>query len=240
LRAIAQALRAPEVMTFVIHFDLICHRISFCITRLCEQSSVILRLVKYTNGRAGRKGNDMNTKLLKSMVGILVMGIAANAHATNYTLTLNDSTPPTMPTLSPGDTANFSNSVSPGATFTDNWFFGLGGTGAGGSATNIAVSVGPTYLLNISPFTVSLYSQSGGVIIPPAIVTGTSFNLPSLPSGLYDLVITGTATGTAGGQYAGAVAASAVPLPAAAWLLLSGIAGVGAMARRRKIEAIDA
>jgi len=51
---------------------------------------------------------------------------------------------------------------------------------------------------------------------------------------MYDLVITGTATGILGGQYVGTVAASAVPLPAAAWLLLSGLVGIGAMARRRR------
>jgi hypothetical protein len=51
---------------------------------------------------------------------------------------------------------------------------------------------------------------------------------------MYELIITGTTTGVSGGAYAGVVAASPVPLPAAAWLLLSGLVGVGAMARRRR------
>jgi hypothetical protein len=45
--ALALALRAPEVMTFVIHFDLICHRIFFVISSLCGQSSSILPLDIY-------------------------------------------------------------------------------------------------------------------------------------------------------------------------------------------------
>ena len=175
----------------------------------------------------------MKTNLLKSMLGILVMGIAGYAHATSYTL-IDHSAP--GPTLNPGDLANFSNSGIAGTIFNDSWFFGLGQTGAGGLVTNVDITVGSTSILNISPFTVNLYAESGGAPTGPVLATGTSFNLPSLPSGLYDLVITGTATGSSGGQYLGTVVASAVPLPAAAWLLLSGLAGVGAMARRRRID----
>jgi len=173
----------------------------------------------------------MNTNVLKSMLGILVMGIAGYAHAAVYTLTDNN---PPGPTLLSGDIANFSNSGPIGTNFNDNWFFGLGQPGVGGLVTNVDVTVGSTTILDISPFTVNLYAESGGVPFGPVLATGTSFNVPSLPSGLYDLVITGTATGVLGGQYVGTVAASAVPLPAAAWLLLSGLAGVGAMARRRR------
>jgi hypothetical protein len=174
----------------------------------------------------------MSTNLLKSMLGILVMGIAGFAHATSYTLTDNS---PSGPTLNPGDIANFGNSGPNGTNFSDNWYFQLGQPGAGGLVTNVDVTVGATNILNISSFSVSLYAAtSGGAIISPVLATGTSFNLPSLPSGMYDLLITGAATGVSGGQYVGTVAASAVPLPAAAWLLLSGLAGVGAMARRRR------
>jgi len=173
----------------------------------------------------------MNTNLLKSMLGILVMGIAGYAHAASYTLTDNSAP---GPMLNPGDIANFSNSGPASTIFNDNWFFQLGQPGAGGLVTNVDVTVGATTILNISPFTVNLYAESGGTPVGPSLASGTSFNLPSLASGMYDLVITGTATGVLGGQYVGTVAASAVPLPAAAWLLLSGLAGVGAMARRRR------
>ncbi len=66
------------------------------------------------------------------------------------------------------------------------------------------------------------------------MVTGTSFTRSSLSNDNYDLQVSGDATGSLGGIYASAVAVTAtVPLPAAAWLLLSGLAGTGAMARRR-------
>jgi hypothetical protein len=177
------------------------------------------------------EGEMMNANLFKSLLGILVMGIAGYAHAAVFTLTDNN---PPGPTLNPGDIANFSNSGPNGTTFNDNWFFQLGQPGAGGLITNVDITVGTTSILNISPFTVNLYAESGGVPFGASLASGTSFNLPSLASGMYDLVITGTATGILGGQYIGTVAASAVPLPAAAWLLLSGLAGVAAMARRRR------
>jgi hypothetical protein len=55
---------------------------------------------------AGRQGNDMNTNLLKSMLGILVLGIAGNAYASS--LTLNS---PPGPSLSPGDTVGVANFI---------------------------------------------------------------------------------------------------------------------------------
>jgi hypothetical protein len=64
------------------------------------------------------------------------------------------------------------------------------------------------------------------------------FTLPSLAGGdNYKLVVFGDATAPLGGIFAGAVhVSSAVPIPAAAWLLLSGLVGVGTMARRRTSE----
>jgi hypothetical protein len=176
----------------------------------------------------------MNTKLLKSMLAISVMGLAGNAHATNYPLT--DGNYLTAPTLSTGDTASFGNSGANGHAFSDNWYFDLAQPGAGGVVQNIPVTIGLTNILNITGLTGNLWTANPTTGAPLVFVTtGTTFNLPSLASGNYDFIITGTASGTAGGAYAGAVAA--VPLPAAAWLLLSGLAGVGAMARRRKIDA---
>lgn len=52
------------------------------------------------------------------------------------------------------------------------------------------------------------------------------------PSGTYVLDIAGTATGSSGGQYFGALDLQPVPLPAAAWFLLSGI-GALVLANRR-------
>ncbi len=179
----------------------------------------------------------MNTKLLKSMLVIAAMGITGSAYATS--LTLNN---PPGPSLNSGDTVGISdflpyNTTGPN-TFTDNWDFQLGSTaGVGDNIFNLVV----TPVSNILGLTANLYTDIGGVLTLVPGGTGLNFSLSSLPAlGLgdyYDLQVKGTVTGTVGGGYGGTL--SIVPLPAAAWLLLSGLAGVGAMARRRKIEKID-
>ena len=171
----------------------------------------------------------MNINLLKSTLGILVIGIAGYAHATTLTNTAPG------PIVNPGDFATFSNSFTVDGSFTDDWFFQLSGTGAGGVVVNEPVTISTTSFVNISGLSLSLWAESGGSPTgPPLASGGTDFNLPALAPGMYELIITGTTTGVSGGAYAGVVAASPVPLPAAAWLLLSGLVGVGAMARRRR------
>jgi hypothetical protein len=181
----------------------------------------------------------MEKTLFKSLFGIVVLGIAASAHASSYTLL--DNTFP-GPSLNPSDVATFSNSFTKDITFSDNWEFSLGSNqGLGGLVNNEVITIGLNTLEGISPFTVKLFAANGiGIPVGSALESGKTINLISLSSGNYDLQIKGTVTGSGvggiDGAYSGILTTTAVPLPAAAWLLLSGLAGVGAMARRRKSE----
>ena len=55
-------------------------------------------------------------------------------------------------------------------------------------------------------------------------------------TGEYVLQIAGVATSAGGGSYTAGIGVTAVPLPAALPLLLCGIAGLGAMTRRRRVS----
>lgn len=73
--------------------------------------------------------------------------------------------------------------------------------------------------------------QSG---VDNSTISGTFGGLQSTDT--YVLDIAGTATGSSGGLYVGSLNLQPVPLPAAVWFLVSGLAGLGAMARRRPIS----
>jgi len=78
-----------------------------------------------------------------------------------------------------------------------------------------------------------------GVITPSGPVTLVQINPVTLSSGSYVLEISGTDTGTQGGSYTGTLNLTAVPLPGAFALLLTGLAAAGlyAVAVRRSPEA---
>jgi hypothetical protein len=161
----------------------------------------------------------MNTKLLKSMLVVAVMGIATSAHASTVL-------GPSPSTLSPGETGTLSG--LPVGAFTDNFSFDLTGTGASGKVGKFNLEVGSVPYYHIKNFDVSLWTANSSGTPITEISGGKSFNLPSLSSGFYDLIVKGNGNGTLGGSFSGIVV-TAVPLPAAAWLLLSGLVGVGAI-----------
>jgi hypothetical protein len=70
-----------------------------------------------------------------------------------------------------------------------------------------------------------------GVANSSTTITGS---FPGLQAGTYILDVAGIASGTGGGSYVGSLNLNPVPLPAAAWLLVSGLGCLGALARKRK------
>ncbi len=149
----------------------------------------------------------------------------------------------------------FENSGSPVGTysFQDSYEFSVGVPAAGDVLAVSLALQGPLQSnFNISNLQFRLYEvppSSTPGLTPPAgstVLTGwqgisgndsgtaIQANFSNLQSGTYFLDIAGTADGTSGGTYVGQLNLSPVPLPAGLPLLLCGVAGLGALVRRRK------
>lgn len=125
------------------------------------------------------------------------------------------------------------------------------------TVNTIAVSLNLQNLLGIDQLQGRLYSgtasditsgrvssgllQAWSTAIPISVAgtTGTAAIIDpiSLGAGSYILEVRGNVTGLAGGSYSGVLNVAPVPIPAAAWLLGSGLAGLFALGRRRPRQA---
>jgi hypothetical protein len=75
---------------------------------------------------------------------------------------------------------------------------------------------------------------SSTVAFPGGTSTVSVLQPVTLHAGTYVIEVKGTASGSSGGNYTGSLNLTPVPVPATAWLMLSGIGGLGIMSRRRK------
>jgi hypothetical protein len=145
-------------------------------------------------------------------------------------------------------------SVAGNYAFQDSFVFQLG-AGASGDTLVATLNLGTSF--GMSDLQARLYQITSGTVTPVIgpVVSGQSpvVNVLSLwqgsqgldsqplqidfsgltTAGTYVLDVAGTATGTSGGQYIGALDLEPVPLPASTGLLLSGIAALLLAARRR-------
>jgi hypothetical protein len=168
----------------------------------------------------------MKTQILTSMVAVALLSAAG---AANASVVLGSSSPGA--TLAPPSVAQIPTQLLGPGTFSDNYFFTTS------VSTSVGVSVAsfeiPTEY-SISGLDATLYNSTH-----TSVDSGQNFLFASLPAGTYEISVMGDAIGPSGGAYAGVVTVNPprpVPLPAGAWLLLSGLAGIAGVAsstRRR-------
>ena len=166
----------------------------------------------------------------------LVAWAAAAAIGLAVTATSAEAATFNLGTLAPNESPAIGNSVAKGA-FIDLYTFMLS-TPSDGAATLVSITLGTAR--KITGLSYSLRSGSTTIAGPVGENVDLMFT-GLLTATEYTLRVTGTATGTQGGTYAGGlVTAALVPIPAAlplAATALVGLGGIGWLKRRQKTDA---
>lgn len=120
-----------------------------------------------------------------------------------------------------------------GSTFTDTWSLDVTDKAAA-IAGAVSLSLAKTY--GITDFALSVFDVATSTYLAVTeLVTdsGTywSFTIPS--SGLYDLLISGTISGSSGGAYVAGIVTAAIPEPGVYLLILVGLVGLFISKRQR-------
>ena len=125
-------------------------------------------------------------------------------------------------------------------SFTDKWVFDIVGSPvwAGGSVSNLSISLPPLSIYNIDMLSVQLYDNTNHLIQDLDLTPGSTSQI-KVGSGVfpvandYYFTISGNANGMFGGQYVFAVTTLPVPEPETWAMLVAGLGLVGLQLRRR-------
>ncbi|MDI1349250.1 FxDxF family PEP-CTERM protein [Aquabacterium sp.] len=166
----------------------------------------------------------------------IAMTLGSSAWAATTSVSINFSTPlNTLPSASVQlPEPNFARTVVAGDSFLDTYFFSLTETSDvfGGVSSPLAFFKGLT-VKGVAFDSITLAAVGGATSASSSALP--SFTFEGLTAGNYQLTIAGHAIGSQGGSYIGELAATpAVPEPGTIALTLSGLALVGAIARRKK------
>lgn len=173
-------------------------------------------------------------KLNKIVPAFALFALCCTGAANATTIKVLTNTSSGAPVLGLDDVGLFSGLFPTGPLTSAEKYFqvgaGVSGADAGVVATPLTLQIGSTSVdLFPAASNVSLELYKGATLLAGGIGV-TQFIYSGLTTGTdYHLKIFGNS-----GYFEGQITTSPVPLPAAAWLLLSGLAGVGAFARRRR------
>lgn len=166
---------------------------------------------------------------VKSTGAAIASAVAVLASSAAHAVVYNIGTLP----IAPSAYTNFAQVASgPSPAFFDQYTFIFPTDQGLASAAAVSLTVGELY--NIQGLTVSLFTSAGS-LVATGTQSGNSVTLSnvSLTSGSsYRYDVTGTVSGSLGGQYT--FVAQAVPEPETYALFLAGLGAIGFMARRRK------
>jgi len=158
------------------------------------------------------------------MVLLAAVALSGSAAASTYNV------------VTPVDQALYVNlAMSPQGSFSDTYNFTIGSlSDMAASVTNYRLPIGTIDVLDISGLNMSIFNEANDLLTS----SSSGFSVfGTVPAGAYHALVTGNGHGASGGAYIISLATSsvltptAVPVPAAAWLLGSGLIGLVGVAR---------